>query len=253
MEEEAILNDYGKISPQMSSRKQFKESDNLTDRVKIKPNKQIFKGRNEAILKQTTDESIFESDHNSKEKRGEDDDIYNNNDHNRSKSHLDQMRQLTVIKSVEDEDSISPSMLQRRPYKEVDSDVEMPIDETGIPMLEMPSMLKSNDSISNQTKLRKPQKRFFKKVQHDATTAYLYALGCSLVHFTLLVVIFFVKPPDVEVAAAYDKEFRPQIDALLAYHPEKIEIDKDICHSVAYDLQNRLYRAGIGHAVIGFI
>jgi len=76
-------------------------------------------------------------------------------------------------------------------------------------MKKPPLPLRRLDTIVNQAKLRKPQTRYFKKVQHDATSAYLYALGCSLVHFTLFVTMFIVVWPDLEKAKAYDDAFKP--------------------------------------------
>ena len=42
-----------------------------------------------------------------------------------------------------------------------------------------------------------PKIIYVKKNQIDATAGFLYALGCSLVHFAMLIGIQFVKRPDI--------------------------------------------------------
>ena len=56
--------------------------------------------------------------------------------------------------------------------------------------------------------LQDPEHIFIKKNQYDPTAGFFYALGCSLLHFSLLVVILFVKKPDLSLAKEYDEEYR---------------------------------------------
>ena len=54
----------------------------------------------------------------------------------------------------------------------------------------------------------KPKKVvILKKNYNDPTYGLIYSLGCSLVHFALLVSVFFVEMPDIEKAKEfYEKQ-----------------------------------------------
>ena len=44
-----------------------------------------------------------------------------------------------------------------------------------------------------------------KKNQIDMTTGFLYSMGCSLIHFALLITLFIITKPDMQHAADLDK------------------------------------------------
>ena len=48
---------------------------------------------------------------------------------------------------------------------------------------------------------------YVKKNYIDPTTGFLYSLGCSLVHFSLLVILLTVERPNIEIGKQFDSEF----------------------------------------------
>lgn len=48
------------------------------------------------------------------------------------------------------------------------------------------------------------ERKFNKKNYIDPTAAFLYSLGCSLVHLALFLTIFFVQMPDIDKAKEFD-------------------------------------------------
>ena len=53
-----------------------------------------------------------------------------------------------------------------------------------------------------------------KKNYIDATAVILYSLGCSLIHFTMIMTIFFVLKADIEKAIGYDIEYMNYIRSI---------------------------------------
>ena len=49
------------------------------------------------------------------------------------------------------------------------------------------------------------KKQFIKKNYIDPTAGFFYILGCSLVHFSLFISMYFVTWPNVEKAREYDR------------------------------------------------
>lgn len=44
-----------------------------------------------------------------------------------------------------------------------------------------------------------------KKNQFDPTAGYFYALGCSLIHMSMIITMFFIRYPNVEAAKKFDE------------------------------------------------
>jgi hypothetical protein len=59
-----------------------------------------------------------------------------------------------------------------------------------------------------ETMVRKPEERYIYKLQFDATAALFYALGSSLTHFIMIVMMFLVRAPDRLVAVGMDLQFQ---------------------------------------------
>jgi len=57
------------------------------------------------------------------------------------------------------------------------------------------------------------RKTFNKKNYIDPTAAFLYSLGCSLVHLALFITIFFVEMPNVDRAKEFDSKYAEQAGA----------------------------------------
>ena len=55
---------------------------------------------------------------------------------------------------------------------------------------------------------QKPPNIFIiKKNAIDPGSAFFYSLGCSFIHFSMCVTIFFIDWPDINNAIKFDKEF----------------------------------------------
>ena len=50
-----------------------------------------------------------------------------------------------------------------------------------------------------------------KKNQFDPTAGYFYALGCSLIHFSMIITMFFIQYPNVEEAKKSDQLYMERI------------------------------------------
>jgi hypothetical protein len=56
----------------------------------------------------------------------------------------------------------------------------------------------------------KKKKVYIKKQQFDTTSSIFYSLGCSLVHLSMFITIWFVKPPNTEMGKIMDQSYTEQ-------------------------------------------
>lgn len=111
-------------------------------------------------------------------------------------------------------------------------------------------------------KKKKSPVTYVKKNYIDPTSGFLYALGCSLVHFALFVSIWFVENPNVERAVFLDnqhiqekislgKALDPEYDNFCGDHAKELVQHASILKwvhglSVVVCLYREVYENGVG-------
>lgn len=89
---------------------------------------------------------------------------------------------------------------------------------------------------------------FIKKNYIDATSGFLYALGCSLVHFSMVVASLFVEYPHIDKAAEIDFEINSNLPSAQLLMGVKSE-----CEAHANTFHNLMVQLVSVHILCGFI
>ena len=102
-----------------------------------------------------------------------------------------------------------------------------------------------------------------RKNQYDPTAGILYSTGCSLIHLSMFITMFFIKFPDPAEAKKQDEAYMSRLLDLEAsidplewknnYMPIIESNTWSICEDTSYDLQRLMYRSMFAHFFCFFI
>lgn len=118
--------------------------------------------------------------------------------------------------SSEDKEDNADEVLKVPKVEDDDSDNIFGVDGKPKPGRRISRMFTNIDDYNNDDLPSKGKLRTIIKQQVDITAGFFYSIGCSLIHFALLITLVgFVKWPNQEAARKYDEEFKPVMMQLM--------------------------------------